>query len=42
MELYLYKILDLDERNQVLNSNLWIRHSWNDLRLRWKKSVYDK
>ena len=27
MELYLYKILDLDERNQVLHSNLWLGYS---------------
>ena len=42
MEFYLYKILDLDERNQVLHSNLWVRHSWNDLRLTWPSDLYDK
>ena len=42
MELYLYKILDLDERNQVLHSNLWLRHSWSDLRLVWQPATYDR
>ena len=42
MELYLYKILDLDERNQVLHSNLWLRHSWCDFRLMWRPIKYDR
>lgn len=41
VELYLYKILDLDERNQMLNSYLWMRQRWVDWRLNWSEKTYD-
>ena len=28
VEVYLYKILDLDERNQMLHSSLWLRYNY--------------
>lgn len=31
----LSQILDVSEKNQILTSNLWLRHEWVDLRLRW-------
>ncbi|CAG5099638.1 Oidioi.mRNA.OKI2018_I69.XSR.g16613.t1.cds [Oikopleura dioica] len=40
IEIYLYKILDLDERNQILNSYLWMRQRWQDLRLSWDEEIY--
>ena len=31
----LQQIIDLDERNQLLKSNLWLEYSWYDVNLRW-------
>jgi len=33
--LALIQILDLDEKNQVLTTNVWSRYLWNDILLRW-------
>jgi len=35
MNLDLRSILDLDEMNQVLTTNMWLDLSWNDANLRW-------
>ena len=31
----------LDERNQILNSYLWMRQRWRDLRLSWNEKIYN-
>lgn len=31
----LQQIIDLDERNQLLKSNLWLEYTWEDANLRW-------
>ena len=31
----LQQIIDLDERNQLLKSNLWLTYHWNDMNLKW-------
>ena len=33
----LQQIIDLDERNQLLKSNMWLEYSWIDENLRWNK-----
>ena len=34
------QLIDLDEKNQVLISNIWIRMHWNNHFLKWNKSEY--
>lgn len=36
MVLTLKQIVDLDERNQILKTNVWIEYYWNDTNLTWK------
>ena len=33
----LQQIIDLDERNQLLKSNMWLEYSWHDVNLRWNE-----
>ena len=35
--LSLQQIIDLDERNQLLITNLWLDYSWKDVNLEWNK-----
>ncbi|XP_063425899.1 neuronal acetylcholine receptor subunit alpha-10-like isoform X1 [Mytilus trossulus] len=35
------QLIDLDEPNQVMKINLWIRLKWTDCLLRWDPSSYD-
>ena len=32
----LRQIVDLDERNQILKTNIWLEYYWNDTNLIWK------
>ena len=34
--LTLKQIIDLDERNQLLKTNLWLEYYWFDDKLKWK------
>ena len=34
--LTLKQIIDLDERNQLLKTNLWLEYYWYDDKLKWK------
>ncbi|XP_059142395.1 neuronal acetylcholine receptor subunit alpha-10-like isoform X2 [Physella acuta] len=36
----LIQILDLDERNQILTTNVWATYNWNDMYLVWNESEY--
>ncbi|KAH9490237.1 Acetylcholine receptor subunit alpha-type acr-16 [Bulinus truncatus] len=38
--LSLIQILDLDERNQILTTNVWATYMWNDIYLAWNASEY--
>ncbi|XP_051926123.1 cholinergic receptor, nicotinic, alpha 11 [Hippocampus zosterae] len=38
--LSLIQIVDVDEKNQVLTSNMWLRMSWFDHYLQWNQSEY--
>ena len=32
----LKQIVDLDERNQILKTKVWLEYYWNDTNLKWK------
>ncbi|XP_025109822.1 acetylcholine receptor subunit alpha-like isoform X3 [Pomacea canaliculata] len=38
--LSLIQIMDLDERNQILTTNVWATYNWNDMYLRWNLEEY--
>ncbi|XP_056136107.1 neuronal acetylcholine receptor subunit alpha-9-I [Lampris incognitus] len=41
LQVTLSQIKDMDERNQVLTTYLWIRQIWHDAYLKWDKEDYD-
>ncbi|XP_029293867.1 neuronal acetylcholine receptor subunit alpha-9-I [Cottoperca gobio] len=41
LQITLSQIKDMDERNQVLTTYLWIRLVWHDAYLKWDKEDYD-
>ncbi|XP_064208857.1 neuronal acetylcholine receptor subunit alpha-10-like isoform X2 [Anguilla rostrata] len=41
LQITLSQIIDMDERNQILTSYLWIRQVWIDAFLTWDKNDYD-
>nr|XP_047909193.1 neuronal acetylcholine receptor subunit alpha-10 isoform X2 [Anser cygnoides] len=40
LQVTLSQIIDMDERNQVLTSYLWVRQAWLDAHLTWDKDAY--
>ncbi|XP_044741671.1 neuronal acetylcholine receptor subunit alpha-7 [Chrysoperla carnea] len=38
--LTLMQIIDVDEKNQLLITNIWLKLEWNDMNLRWNTSEY--
>ncbi|NXM48611.1 ACH10 protein, partial [Gymnorhina tibicen] len=40
LQVTLSQIIDMDERNQVLTSYLWVRQTWLDAHLTWDKDGY--
>ncbi|NXM81690.1 ACH10 protein, partial [Oenanthe oenanthe] len=40
LQVTLSQIIDMDERNQVLTSYLWVRQTWLDAHLAWDKDEY--
>ncbi|XP_031337627.1 neuronal acetylcholine receptor subunit alpha-7 isoform X2 [Photinus pyralis] len=38
--LTLMQIIDVDEKNQLLITNIWLKLEWNDVNLRWNTSEY--
>jgi len=40
-DLALKQILDVDERNQIISTNVWVRQYWTDEFIRWNSSLYD-
>ncbi|KAM9728684.1 LOW QUALITY PROTEIN: neuronal acetylcholine receptor subunit alpha-10-like [Menidia menidia] len=41
LQITLSQIIDMDERNQILTTYLWIRQVWMDAYLSWRKEDYD-
>ena len=35
--LALQQIIDLDEKNQLLKTNIWLTFNWYDVNLRWNE-----
>ncbi|XP_048186590.1 neuronal acetylcholine receptor subunit alpha-6 isoform X1 [Perognathus longimembris pacificus] len=40
-EVAITQLANVDEVNQIMETNLWLRHIWNDYRLRWDPMEYD-
>ncbi|CAO1372958.1 unnamed protein product [Diamesa hyperborea] len=38
--LTLMQIIDVDEKNQMLVTNIWLKLEWNDMNLRWNTTEY--
>jgi len=39
--LTLQQIIDVDEKNQILTTNVWLNLEWTDINLAWNKSEYE-
>ncbi|XP_078286025.1 neuronal acetylcholine receptor subunit alpha-3-like [Rhinoraja longicauda] len=40
-EVSLSQLIKVDEVNQIMETNLWLKHSWNDYKLRWDPVEYE-
>ncbi|XP_006111167.2 neuronal acetylcholine receptor subunit alpha-6 [Pelodiscus sinensis] len=40
-EVAITQLANVDEVNQIMETNLWLRHIWNDYKLRWNPTEYD-
>uniref|UniRef100_A0A3Q3KWS4 Neuronal acetylcholine receptor subunit alpha-3-like n=1 Tax=Mastacembelus armatus TaxID=205130 RepID=A0A3Q3KWS4_9TELE len=40
-EVSISQLVKVDEVNQIMETNLWLRHVWNDYKLRWIPAEYD-
>ncbi|XP_059904245.1 neuronal acetylcholine receptor subunit alpha-6 isoform X1 [Gadus macrocephalus] len=40
-EVSISQLVKVDEVNQIMETNLWLRHIWNDYKLRWMPVEYD-
>ncbi|KHJ89817.1 hypothetical protein OESDEN_10349 [Oesophagostomum dentatum] len=41
MKVFLQQILNVDEQDQVIEVNAWLKYIWYDYRLRWRPISYD-
>ncbi|XP_067871301.1 neuronal acetylcholine receptor subunit alpha-3-like [Heterodontus francisci] len=39
-EVSLSQLIKVDEINQIMETNLWLKHIWNDYKLRWDPAEY--
>ncbi|KAK6306897.1 hypothetical protein J4Q44_G00220450 [Coregonus suidteri] len=35
------QLIDVDEKNQMMTTNVWLKQEWSDYKLRWRPSDYD-
>ncbi|KAA0711574.1 Neuronal acetylcholine receptor subunit alpha-2 [Triplophysa tibetana] len=35
------QLIDVDEKNQMMTTNVWLKQEWNDYKLRWSPSDYE-
>ncbi|CAF3221835.1 unnamed protein product [Rotaria socialis] len=35
------QLIDVDEKSQIMTTNVWLKHEWFDYRLRWDPSMYE-
>ncbi|KAG7518396.1 neuronal acetylcholine receptor subunit alpha-3-like [Solea senegalensis] len=40
-EVSISQLVKVDEVNQIMETNLWLRHVWNDYKLKWAPVEYD-
>nr|XP_033775702.1 neuronal acetylcholine receptor subunit alpha-3-like [Geotrypetes seraphini] len=40
-EVSMSQLVKVDEVNQIMETNLWLKHIWNDYKLKWNPSEYD-
>ncbi|XP_064200406.1 neuronal acetylcholine receptor subunit alpha-3-like isoform X2 [Anguilla rostrata] len=40
-EVSISQLVKVDEVNQIMETNLWLRHIWNDYKLKWAPADYD-
>ncbi|XP_055335166.1 acetylcholine receptor subunit alpha-like 1 isoform X2 [Paramacrobiotus metropolitanus] len=40
MGLRLSQLIDVDEKNQIMTVNVWVRQEWNDSKLKWNPREY--
>ncbi|XP_078251066.1 neuronal acetylcholine receptor subunit alpha-3-like [Rhinoraja longicauda] len=40
-EVSMSQLVKVDEVNQIMETNLWLRHIWNDYKFRWNPVEYD-
>ncbi|KAF6726514.1 Neuronal acetylcholine receptor subunit alpha-3 [Oryzias melastigma] len=40
-EVSISQLVKVDEVNQIMETNLWLRHIWNDYKLRWTPAEFD-
>lgn len=41
-ELYIAQLIKIDEVSQIMETKLWLKQRWNDYKLRWNFTEYDK
>lgn len=41
MRLHLQQIIDVEEKEQVIELNAWLNYKWADYRLAWKPEEYE-
>uniref|UniRef100_A0A0R3RFY1 Acetylcholine receptor subunit alpha-type unc-63 n=1 Tax=Elaeophora elaphi TaxID=1147741 RepID=A0A0R3RFY1_9BILA len=39
-KLKLSQLLDVHEKNQIMTTNVWLQHTWTDVKLRWNPEEY--
>uniref|UniRef100_A0A8R1XNM4 Uncharacterized protein n=1 Tax=Onchocerca volvulus TaxID=6282 RepID=A0A8R1XNM4_ONCVO len=39
-KLKLSQLLDVHEKNQIMTTNVWLQHTWTDMKLKWKPEEY--
>ncbi|XP_062248967.1 neuronal acetylcholine receptor subunit alpha-4-like isoform X2 [Platichthys flesus] len=35
------QLIDVDEKNQMMTTNVWVKQEWNDYKLRWNPAEYE-
>ncbi|XP_051558328.1 neuronal acetylcholine receptor subunit alpha-6 [Myxocyprinus asiaticus] len=40
-EVSISQLVKVDEVNQIMETNLWLRHIWNDYKLKWSPAEFD-
>ncbi|KAF7663643.1 hypothetical protein LDENG_00204970 [Lucifuga dentata] len=35
------QLIDVDEKNQMMTTNVWVKQEWNDYKLRWNPEKYE-